>query len=237
MSGRIYAVGVGPGDPELITRKAERLIRAADVICAPTGREDAASYALSIVADLLDRSRQQILTQVFPMRKVQLGLDEFWYRSAAEVAAHAREGRSVVFITIGDPLLYSTFLYLCRILKADYPDIAVEIVPGISSINAAAAAACMPLGMAGERIAILPAVYEDDELRRTFADFDTVVLLKVHTVFDRVYALLKEMQLDRGAVFVRRVGSELQEIVYDIESLVGRELDYLSMLIVCKRET
>jgi precorrin-2/cobalt-factor-2 C20-methyltransferase len=233
--GTIYAVGVGPGDPELLTRKAERLIREADVICAPTGREDAASYALSIVEHIIDRDRQQILTQVFPMRKVQSGLDEFWDRSAAEVAAHVREGRNVVFITIGDPLLYSTFLYLHRIFKADYPEIPVEIVPGISSINAAAAAAGVPLGMAGERIAILPAVYEDDDLRRTFAAFDTVILLKVHKVFDRIYPLLKELNLARGAVFVRRVGSELQEVVSDLETLVGRELDYLSMLIVCKR--
>lgn len=236
MIGTVYAVGVGPGDPELLTRKAERLIMEADVICAPTGREDAASYALSIVEHLIDRSRQQIITQVFPMRKVQLGLDEFWDQSAAEVAAHVRGGRNVVFITIGDPLLYSTFLYLQRIFKADYPDIPVEIVPGISSINAAAAAAGVPLGMAGERIAILPAVYEEDDLRRTFADFDTVILLKVHRVFDRIYQLLKEMDLDCSAVFVRRVGSEHQEVVTDLKTLVSRELDYLSMLIVCKRE-
>ena len=231
----IYAVGVGPGDPELITRKAERLIRGADVICAPTGKGDAASYALSIVEELIDRNRQLIVTQVFPMKKVQLGLDEFWINSAAEVAAHVREGRNVVFITIGDPLIYSTFLYLYRIFKTDYPEITVEIVPGISSINAAAAAAGVPLGMAGERIAILPAVYENEDLRRAFIDFDTVILLKIHKVFDQVYALLKEMNLDHGAVFVRRVGSELQEVVFDVDSLVGKELDYLSMLIVCKR--
>jgi precorrin-2/cobalt-factor-2 C20-methyltransferase len=233
--GCIYAVGVGPGDPELLTRKAERLIRGADVICAPTGRDDAASYALSIVEDLLDRDRQEIITQVFPMRKVQLGLDEFWDSSAAEVAAHVRAGRTVVFITIGDPLIYSTFLYLFRIFKVDYPDIPVEIVPGISSINAAAAAAGVPLGMAGERIAILPAVYEADDLRRAFLDFDTVILLKVHKVFDQVHALLKEMNIDHGAVFVRRVGSDLQEVVFDLETLAGKELDYLSMMIVCKR--
>ena len=231
---RIYAVGVGPGDPELVTRKAERLIRTADVICAPTGRGDAASYALSIVEQFIDRSRQQVVEQVFPMRKVQTGLDEFWDRSAAEVAAHVRGGRNVVFITIGDPLLYSTFLYLYRIFRADYPDIPVEIVPGISSINAAAAAAGVPLGMAGERIAILPAVYEDEELQRTLSEFDTVVMLKVHRVFDRVYALLCRQGLENSAVFVRRVGSDREEVVFDLKTLVGRELDYLSMLIIYK---
>lgn len=230
----IYAVGVGPGDPELITRKAERLIREADVICAPTGREDAASYALSIVEPLLDRSRQQVIAQVFPMRKVQTGLDVFWDRSAAEVAAHVRSGRDVVFITIGDPMFYSTFLYLYQVFKADYPDVQVEIVPGISSINAVAAAAGVPLGMAGDRIAILPAVYEDDELRKTLLEFDTIIMLKIHRVFDRVYSLLCRHGLEKSAVFVRRVGSDKQEVVFDLQSLVGKELDYLSMLIVRK---
>ncbi|GAM09625.1 cobalt-precorrin-2 C(20)-methyltransferase [Geobacter sp. OR-1] len=231
----IYAVGVGPGDPELITRKAERLIRGADVICAPTGRGDAASFALSIVEPFLDRDRQQILTQVFPMRKVQDGLDEFWTESAAEVAAHVRAGRTVVFITIGDPMLYSTFLYLYRIFRAEYPEIPVGIVPGISSINAAAAVAGIPLGMASDRIAVLPAVYEDEELQRTLLEFDTIIMLKVHKSFDRIYALLCRHGLERSAVFVRRVGSDLEEVVTDLDSLAGKELDYLSMLIVCKR--
>jgi catalase-peroxidase len=110
------------------------------------------------------------------------------------------------------------------------------VLAGNLGVEQAAAAAGVPLGMAGERIAILPAVYEDNDLRRTFADFDTVILLKVHRVFNRIYPLLKEIGLDHNAVFVRRVGSELQEVVTDLETLVDRELDYLSMLIVCKRE-
>jgi len=231
---RVYAVGVGPGDPELLTRKAERLLRQSPVICAPTGNADAASYALVIVEQFLDRDRQEVISQVFPMQKDQAGLEEFWERAAAQVAGHVRAGRDVAFITIGDPFLYSTFLYLYRIFRADYPDIEVEVVPGISSINAAAAAAGLPLGMGGERIAILPAVYADDELRKALQDFDTVVLMKVHRVFDRVYGLLRELGLEQNAVFVRRVGSRQQEVVVDLASLLGKELDYLSMLIVAK---
>ncbi|WP_298271515.1 precorrin-2 C(20)-methyltransferase [Geobacter sp.] len=231
---KIYAVGVGPGDPELLTRKAERIIRQAPVICAPTGAADAASYALSIVEPFLDRSRQRIISQVFPMKKEQAGLDGFWDKAAAEVAEEVRQGRDVAFITIGDPFLYSTFLYLYRIFRERHPEIAIEIVPGISSINAAAAAAGVPLGMAAERIAILPTTYEDDELRQTFADFDTVILMKVNRVFDRVHALLKELGLARSAVFIRRVGSSEEEVVFDLERLVGEKLDYLSLLIVRK---
>ncbi len=234
---RIYAIGVGPGDPELLTRKAERIIREVPVICAPTGAADAASYALSIVEPFIDRSRQEVLVQVFPMKKDQAGLDTFWEEAAAQVAERVRSGEDVAFITIGDPFLYSTFLYLYRIFRERYPDIPVEIVPGISSINAAAAAAGVPLGMTSDRIAVLPATYEDDELRRTFAEFDTVILMKVHRVFDRVHALLKELGLEKRAAFVRRVGGAEEEVVTDLETLSGKKLDYLSLLIVTNPTT
>jgi precorrin-2/cobalt-factor-2 C20-methyltransferase len=230
----IYAVGVGPGDPELLTRKAERLIRQAPVICAPTGAADAASYALSIVEELLDRSRQEVISQVFPMLKKGPALDAAWAEAADQLLARVDAGQDVVFITIGDPCLYSTFLYLYRIFREQRPDVAIEIVPGISSINAAAAAAGLPLGIADERLAILPATYEDAELRRTLQEFDVVVLMKVSRVFDRVYALLQELGLEKNGAFVRRVGSATEEVVFDLASLQGKELDYLSMLIVRK---
>jgi len=233
-TARIYAVGVGPGDPELITRKGERIIRSAKVICAPTGAADAASYALSIVGELVDPCRQEILTQTFPMMKTGAELEAAWEDAASQVIKRIDRGYDVVFITIGDPLLYSTFLYIRRIIQQRRPDIPMEIVPGISSVSAAAAAAGVPLGIAGDRIAILPATYEDYELRRTLKEFDTVVLMKVSRVFDRVYAILQELGLTGKGVFVRRVGSDQEEVVRDVSTLLGRELDYLSMLIVKK---
>lgn len=232
MAGRIYAVGVGPGDPELLTRKAERIISSAPVIYAPTGAADAASYALSIVEHLIDRSRQEIITRVFPMMKKGAELEAAWQEAATEVISLIDDGKDVAFITIGDPCLYSTFLYLYRIIREKRADIKVEIIPGISSINASAAAAGIPLGIAGERIAILPATYEDEELKKTLREFDTVVLMKVSRVFDTVYPLLVELGLAEGSTFIRRVGSGQEEVVFDISTLVGKELDYLSMLIV-----
>jgi precorrin-2/cobalt-factor-2 C20-methyltransferase len=234
MSSRLYAVGVGPGDPELLTRKAERILRSVPVICAPTGAADAASYALAIVEPFLDRSRQEVLTRIFPMKKDEGELLPFWEETAAEVAERVRSGQDVAFITIGDPFLYSTFLYLYRILRDKYPEIGIEIVPGITSVGAAAATAGVPLGLAADRLAILPATYEEAQLRQTLLDFDTVVLMKVHRVFDRVYGLLRELGLEKYGVFVRRVGSSEEEVVTDLSSLVGKKLDYLSLLIVRK---
>ncbi len=231
---RIYAVGVGPGDPELLTRKAERILRQAPVVCAPAASAGDSSHALSIVESLLDRSRQEIIIRVFPMRKDQDGLDAFWEEAAETVVSHVLEGRDVAFITIGDPFLYSTFLYLYRILRERYPDIPVEVVPGVSSVTTAAVAAGIPLAAASERVAILPATFEDEKLRRTLLDFDTVVLMKVNRVFDRVYALLKELGLDRKGAFVSRAGTAEESVTFDLASLVGKKLDYLSLLIVKK---
>jgi precorrin-2/cobalt-factor-2 C20-methyltransferase len=230
----VYAVGVGPGDPELITRKAERILRSVPVICAPTANPADSSYALSIIEPFIDRDRQEVVVQVFPMRRDQAGLEEFWQTAAAEVAERVANGQDVAFITIGDPFLYSTFLYLYQILRQQYPQIPVEVIPGVSSVTAAAIAAGMPLGQASERIAILPATFEEGNLRQLLQQFDTVVMMKVSSVFDAVYSLLVELGLDRNAAFVRRVGSTEQEVVTDLASLVGKKLDYLSLLIVKK---
>jgi precorrin-2/cobalt-factor-2 C20-methyltransferase len=231
---RVYAVGVGPGDPELLTRKAERILREVPVICAPAASAGDSSHALSIVEPFLDRSRQEVIVQVFPMRKDQEGLEDFWEEAAETVVAHVRQGRDVAFITIGDPFLYSTFLYLYRILRERHPEIPIEAVPGVSSITAAAVAAGIPLAAASERIAVLPATFEEEKLRDTLLDFDTVVLMKVNRVFDRIYALLKELGLDGKGAFVCRAGTGEEKVIFDLGSLVGKKLDYLSLLIVKK---
>jgi len=231
---KIYAVGVGPGDPELLTRKAERILREVPVVCAPTANPADSSFALSIVEPLLDRNRQEVIIQVFPMRMDQAGLEQFWETAAADVVAKVRQGKDVAFITIGDPFLYSTFLYLYRIFRDKYPEIDLEVVPGISSINAASIAAGLPLGMASERIAVIPAAFEQENLRETLNEFDTVVLMKMSRVFDGIFELLQEMGLERNAVYVSRVGTPEQEVVFDLALLVGKKLDYLSLLIVKK---
>jgi precorrin-2/cobalt-factor-2 C20-methyltransferase len=231
---KIYAVGVGPGDPELLTRKAERILRQVSVICAPSANPTDSSYALSIVEEFIDRSRQEIIIQTFPMKKEQKGLEPFWENAAQQAAEFVRQGRDVAFITIGDPFLYSTFLYIYRIVREKYPDVSIEAIPGITSINAAAIAAGVPLAAASERVAIIPAAFEEQDLRRVLVDFDTIVLMKVNRVFEQVYALLQELGLEKKGVFIRRVGSGEEEVVFDLETLLGKKLDYLSLLIVKK---
>lgn len=234
MTPRLIAVGVGPGDPELITLKGARLIREADVVVAPKASFGSDSVAGAIIADLVDPSRQELLEQVYPMRKDQQGLDDFWRAAAREIAERVQGGKTVVFVTLGDPMLYSTFLYLQRHLRLLAPELPIEVVSGLSSIHAAAALADLPLALADERLAVLPATFEDDRLQRTLEEFDTVVLMKVFRVFDRVRALLAELGLLERAVYVKRAGLPGEAVIRDLSQVAAADLDYLSLVLVRK---
>lgn len=227
-----YAVGVGPGDPELLTRKAERILRQADVILAPVSRPGEASVALETVREFLDAKRQQIIVHQFPMTSDKARLIPAWQEAAVLIAGHVAAGRHVAFITIGDPLLYSTFIYLLRIFRESYPQIIAEIVPGISSINTAAAVAGVPLAETDERVAIIPATAGVEKIIEALAKYETVVLLKVKPVYAEILELLRQSGRTGDAVFVERVGSTRQKVMTDFAELLQHQPDYLSLMII-----
>jgi precorrin-2/cobalt-factor-2 C20-methyltransferase len=229
---KVYAVGVGPGDPELLTRKAERVLRMADVVLAPVSSPSEASVALETVREFLDEDRQEIIIHQFPMTSDKLRLLPAWQEAAALIAERILAGKDVAFVTIGDPLLYSTFIYLLRIFRETYPQIAIEIVPGISSINTSAAVACTPLAEADERIAIIPATAGMEQVIAALATFDTVVLLKVKPLFGEILDALRQMGRERSTLFVERVGSPRQRVLTDFAEIACHVPDYLSLMIV-----
>ena len=145
MAGTFIGIGVGPGDPELITIKAAKALKAADVICVPKSHAHKQSMALSMVKQILAEREKpaEILELVFPMTKDELNNRKLWVENAAIVATKAKKG-NVVFITLGDPMLYSTFLYLYECVKETYPEIELEIIPGVTSVTAAAASSKLP---------------------------------------------------------------------------------------------
>ncbi len=230
--GCLYGVGVGPGDPELLTLKAVRVLQQAPVVVAPRKTSRDRSYAYSIVEHLVDEARQEVLPLVFPMKKDLNELRLYWRDACDAIYQRLSAGKDCAFLTEGDPLLFGTFIYIYEMLRELHPDVRMEVVPGISSINASAARAGIPLVSGDDRLAVLPATYEGDKLRETLRDFDTVVLLKVHSVFDQVLDLLEEMGLTDGAVYVKKCTTSSEEIVRDIRRLRGQKLDYLSLLIV-----
>lgn len=231
---KLYGVGVGPGDPELLTIKAMRILQSVPVVCVPRSSYDSDSFAMSIIEGVIDKTRQEIIPLIFPMSKDKEVTKKFWDESAIIIEGKLKAGKDVACISIGDPFFYSTFIYVFENLKERLKDLKVEIVPGVSSINASSAAAILPLAKANERVAVLPATYEKEMLRDALKNYDTIVLMKVNRVFDDVLAVLEEMGLKDKSVFISRCGTENERIVRDIEMLKGKELDYLSMVIVRK---
>src|SRR6266849_8859214 len=162
--GKLYGVGAGPGAPDLLTLRAERVLQACPVICLPASASRVPfgygkSYAGSIIEKLVDHSRQQVLQVQFPMQRAPVQARPARERAADQVLECLYAGYDVAFVTEGDPLLYSTFGYLLEAVKQHHPTIPIEVVPGVSSITAAAAAASLPLAAWDERIAIIPAAY------------------------------------------------------------------------------
>ena len=186
---KLYCVGCGPGDPELLTVKAVNLIKTAEVVFAPTAREGKPSIALSVVDQYVEKSTKT-MSLVFPMVKDRESLKDYWVRNAGEIAQAVRSGKKVVYLTVGDPALYSTWIYIHRELKKSHPDVEVEIVPGVASMFAIANKAKISLAEGEETVAVVPACYDMDRVKRTAAACDTVIFLKDGRYFDNVIETL-----------------------------------------------
>jgi precorrin-2/cobalt-factor-2 C20-methyltransferase len=230
--GIFYGVGVGPGDPELITRKAERVLAAVDWIFLPAAARGGAGFARRIVEPLglpPDKFRPVSLCM-----SRDRGADRETYRRAAEeIVTELRRGKSAAWITEGDPLFYSTFLHLYEELRR-FPGVRIEIVPGVTSASAAAARAGVPVSRLDQKVAVVPAAYGVERLPALLDEFATVFLLKVNGVFDRLLEALALLLRPVRAVYVEQVGTPGERVVEDLESLRGQELPYFSLVILRK---
>ncbi len=251
MLGKLSVIGIGPGDPELLTLKAARIIKESRVLCVPKGREEGSSLALSIVEKVVSLDGKEIIEAHFPMRKTRNKgirgkgqgtrternndheLDAKWNETAETILSRLEKGTDTAFLTLGDPTLYSTFFYLYDRLLELQPALNIEIVPGVSSINASAARANISLGLGNEKIAVLPANYMEN-LKTALEMFDTVVLMKVNKVFNEIADILSRMDLVKNAICISRAGMEDEKIFKDITKIKQEELNYFSMVIVKK---
>lgn len=232
--GRLYAVGVGPGDPELITMKAYRTLRNCTVVFVPQKNTKSDSFAKSIISDFIDHSKQQIISLIFPMVRDKDFLAAYWAEAADTIWQHLKKDGDCAFVNVGDPLLYGSFIHVFDTLKNKYPEVEIEVIPGISSINAVAAKAMIPLAVDDEQVAIISDSCEESKIREALETFDTVIFMKVSSIFDRLLPILKENNLVKKSVYIRRCTTPDEEIVRDINELTGKRLDYFSLLIVRK---
>jgi precorrin-2/cobalt-factor-2 C20-methyltransferase len=242
LAGTFIGIGVGPGDPELITIKAAKALKAADVICVPKSHAKKPSMALSMVKPILAERKKpaEILELVFPMTKDDLNNRKLWVENAAIVAAKAKKG-NVAFITLGDPMLYSTFLYLYECVKETYPEIELEIIPGVTSVTAAAASAKLPLAEKEEVVTIVPSDLDPKIIEQTAQHADNLVFMKcAHHIKEFVPILLRAGFTENSTIaLVKRCTLRDERVlVGKLGEVNGWDIheDYFSVAIVKKSQ-
>lgn len=232
--GRFYGVGIGPGDPELITLKAARLIADADVIAyhAGTGKQ---SMARSIAADLIpeDVHEEELRYPVTTgMTEHPLGyygaLAEFYDECSARLETHLAAGRTVVVLAVGDPLFFGSFMYVHDRLSPRYP---TEVVPGITSLSAATAAVATGLCRHEDTLTVLPGTLTVPELSRRLADTDAAIIMKLGRTFAGVREALRQAGVLDRAVYVERA-SGAGEFVQPAAEVEEGRVPYMSLVVV-----
>ena len=229
MTGTLYGLGVGPGDPELITLKALRILRDAPVIAYPAP-EHGDSLARGIVAGHLPGGQTEIairmplLAERFPAQAVYDG-------AAEDIARHLDGGRDVAVVCEGDPFFYGSFMYLFARLVERYP---VEVVPGVSSLTACAAALGTPLAARNDTLAVLPAPLDSDVLARRLAEVDAAAIIKVGRHLGKVRDVLRDLGLADRARYVERATMTSQRIL-SLDDAADGVAPYFSMILVHRR--
>jgi precorrin-2/cobalt-factor-2 C20-methyltransferase len=229
MSARIWGLGVGPGDPELITVKALRLLRQAPVVAYPAP-EQGASFARAIVARWLVPAQVEIAIRV-PMASERFPAGAVYDRAADEIGAHVVAGRDVAVLCQGDPFFYGSFMYLFARLAARFP---VDVVPGVSSLGACAAAAGWPLAAREDALLVLPASLPAADLERRLAPAEAAAIIKLGRHFAKVRDLLARLGLADKARYVERA-SLTAERVLALDAVDAASVPYFSMILLHRR--
>ncbi len=232
-----YGIGVGPGDPELLTLKALNILNSVDIIFAPKAKIKADSLAREIIENILD-NKKEFFELEFPMTKDKEELEKRYKNSAEIILQKINGGSRVAYLTIGDPLLYSTYIYLLGALKEAVPDLAIETIPGISAYSAVAARFSYSMAEKNEKICICPVPADINDLKKTILDHDTIVIMKVAKKLQEVVKLLKEMGLARNAIFGSHVGMEGEKLIngFNNDCSFSEKEGYLSTIIVRKKK-
>ncbi|HLP92377.1 MAG TPA: precorrin-2 C(20)-methyltransferase [Nostocaceae cyanobacterium] len=226
MKGRLYGIGVGPGDPELITVKALRLLRSAPII-AYHSAIDKESIARSIVADYITENQIEAPFH-FPRALEPEKVTDIYDREIAPIAAHLAEGKDVVVLCEGDPFFYGSFMYLFTRLSAEYH---TEVVPGVSSLMACPVALGVPFTYYNDVLTVLPAPLSTEALTSHLLATDAVAIMKLGRHFTRVRNLLHDLGLASRAKYIERATMQQQRII-PLDEVNSEEVPYFSMIII-----
>jgi precorrin-2/cobalt-factor-2 C20-methyltransferase len=238
---KLSCVGCGPGDPDLLTVKAVDRIKEAQIIFAPTSKAGKPSIALSIVQKYL---KEDVATVdlVFPMTKDKDLLKTQWKDNAGQLARSVLDGKRTVYLTVGDPSLYSTWIYMHREMVKNYKNIEIEIIPGIPSMFAFAAGARISLAEGEETVGIVPACYDMDRIKRTASSCDNLIFLKDGRYFDSVIQMLSEAGFDdESRIIIAQDVSSNSEIMKasklgDLKNFKTQSSKYFSIMVAKKND-
>lgn len=227
---KFVGIGVGPGDPDLLTVKAVKELEAADVIICPIAREGSESVAYKIAEPHIKGG--EILRMVFPMTHNKDLLKKAWNENAEVIKALLDEDKYVVFMTLGDPAVYSTYMYMVDILQHKYVE--VVTIPGIPSFVNIANSINIPLMMGDESLTVVPMMKDGKAVEKALDDSENIVIMKPSHNRDLLVQFIEERKLQDRFVLVTSSGTDNEKTIRDIDELRNYEIPYLSTMIVKK---
>lgn len=231
--GTFFGVGVGPGDPELLTVKAINAIRKADVIIAPKTEKKDGSVALSIARPHI-RPETEIIYQTFPMTPDFEKFPDVFEQNKTEILNFLQAEKNVAFLTLGDPMFYSTYIYIFRLLKSS--GVKIETVPGVPSFLAISSYIGRPVSFGNDILTVIPATAEPKKIANALKSSDVSVLMKVYKNFHEIVDMLKAENLLEDSVLVSRCGLDDEKIVTDINSEKIHDINYLSTILTWRKK-
>lgn len=229
--GTLTGLGIGPGDPDLITLKALKALQVAPVVAFPQGRPGHMGVAQRIITPHLQAHQRQLPLE-FPFVVEDDQLQAAWRRAAEQVWAVLETGQDVAFACEGDLSFYGTFTYLADALALAHPEVTIHRIPGVCSPMAAVSALGLPLTVQAEKLAVLPAFYGVDHLEHTLDWADVVVLMKVSSVYATVWEVLKRRHLLSSSSVVVRASQPDQIIYRELDTHPHLDLPYFSLMVI-----
>lgn len=227
-TGTFYGIGVGPGDPELLTVKAINALKKIDVLIAPKTEKKSDSVALSIAQPYL-KPDIEIIYQTFPMVRDFAEETEIFEANKEEILRELRGGKNVGFATLGDPMFYSTYIYIFNLLKSC--GVKIVTIPGVPAFLAIAAQIGRPLAYGNDILRIIPATADLAAIKNSLDRADSTVLMKVYKNFPEVVDELKAHDMIADAVLVSRCGLDDEKIITDVAAHKDEPLNYLSTIL------
>lgn len=229
--GTLYGVSVGTGDPELITVKALKVIQNSPIIAFPAGINHKLGKAETIIQNYL-QPNQKKLSLTFPYTLSQETLEKAWQKVALKVWEFLEKGLDVAFACEGDISFYSTFTYLAEYIKKIDSNLKIERIAGVSSPMVAASVLDIPLTMQDEKLVVLPAIYSVEELEKVLNWAEVVVLMKVASVYEKVWLILEQKGLLSSSYIVEKATQPEEKIYRNLTFLPHLQLNYFSILII-----